>query len=127
MPSKFLIVVSVLVLVLGILSFGLMLSLVRPWLQGLMAGAHVSAVELVAMRLRKSPVQRVMNCKIMAAQSGIQIPTSQIESAALAGADIETAVRTLMRATEMGLNVTWEQVIVEDNRRQIIEALDLSA
>src|SRR6056297_2520916 len=127
MPSKLLIVVSVLVLVLGILSFGLMLSLVRPWLQGLMAGAHVSAVELVAMRLRKSPVQRVMNCKIMAAQSGIQIPTSQIESAALAGADIETAVRTLMRATEMGLNVTWEQVIVEDNRRQIIEALDLSA
>lgn len=99
-----------------LLLFGRLFSI---WLRAFLSGAGVSFPELLLMRFRRSPVQQIVDSKIMAAQAGIPIPTSKLEAAVFAGADIERAVRALVRAKETGVEVTWEEVIAHDMSDQL--------
>lgn len=86
-------------------------SLVGPWLQSFMAGAPVSLVELVAMRLRKIPLREAVRLRIMAVQSGVPLTTGQLQTAYLRGADVERSVLALIRAKETGQHVTWDELM----------------
>ena len=56
-----------------------------------------------------------MRLKVMAVQSGIDIPTHELERASLRGADVERAVLAMIRAKEIGgEEVAWEQVMSAD-------------
>jgi uncharacterized protein YqfA (UPF0365 family) len=87
----------------------------RLWLQAYLARANIPFPQLIAMKLRKSPVDDIVRLKIMAVQSGVDIPTHEIERAYLQGADAERAVRAMIRAKETGRNVTWEELLSTDH------------
>ena len=111
---------AVILIVLAVVGLVFVLFLVvfarflRLWLQALLSGAAVSLPTILLMHLRRSPAREIVRLKIMATQSGLDIPISKIESAALQGADIERAVLALIRAREIGEEVTWEEVISQD-------------
>ncbi len=87
----------------------------RLWLQAFMARAPIPFAQLIAMKLRKSPVDDIVRLKIMSVQSGVDIPTHEIERAYLQGADAERAVRAMIRAKETGQEVTWQELISTDH------------
>lgn len=95
----------------------------RLWLRALLGGAPISLPNILLMRLRRAPVEEIVRLKIMAAQSGVDIPVSKIESAALQGIDIERAVLALIRAREMGMEVSWEELISQDLSERLKDKL----
>ena len=116
MPESNIIVLIVIVL-LGLVWLLCLLffwRIFRLWLQAFLSGAGVSLLTIVLMHLRRSPAREIVRLKIMATQAGLNIPIGRIESAALQGADIERAVLALIRARELGEEVTWEELIAKD-------------
>jgi uncharacterized protein YqfA (UPF0365 family) len=97
--------------------------LFRLWLQAFLAGAGISFPILLSMLFRRSPIDEIVRLKIMATQAGLNIPISKIESAALQGADIERAVLALIRAREIGMELTWEEAISKDMSDQLRDRL----
>jgi len=85
-------------------------TIVRMWLMCTLSGAKISAPQLVGMKLRRSPVKHLCELYIMATQAGLDIRLSQIESAYKAGADVELAVRAMIKAARTGPNLSWEEV-----------------
>lgn len=88
------------------LAFG---TIAKMWLMCMMSGAQVTAPQLLVMKLRRSPIKKLCELYIMATQAGLDIRLSQLESAYKAGADVELAVRAMIKAARIGQNLTWEE------------------
>lgn len=91
------------------------------WIQAFLARANIPFPQLIMMRLRKSPVADIVRLRIMAVQSGIDIPTHEIERAYLQGADVERAVRAMIRARETGQEITWQDLLSTDHELWLAE------
>jgi len=102
-----------LVLFLGVVTL-IALALFRPWFQCFLAAAPVSLVTILAMRLRRSPVQLICEQRIKAAQVGVDLPAAQLEQAYLQGADIKKAVDALCLAHRTGREICWEDLVKTD-------------
>ncbi|QDU45295.1 SigmaW regulon antibacterial [Symmachiella dynata] len=89
------------------------------WLQAFLARTHISLIQVVGMKLRRSPVKDIVRWKIMAAQAGVAISAKELEAAALQGADVERAVLAMIRAQETGQEMTWNDVIAEDTDQRL--------
>jgi uncharacterized protein YqfA (UPF0365 family) len=85
------------------------------WVQAFLARAPIPFPQLIGMKLRKSPVDDIVRLRIMAVQSGVDIPTHEIERSYLQGADAERAVRAMIRAKETGQDVTWQELLRTDH------------
>lgn len=90
----------------------------RPWLQCFMSGVPVSAIQILGMKLRKSPVQKICELKIMATQAGVEIGWAELESAALAGVDVELIVRAMIKAHGEGIKISWDDALSQAKKDQ---------
>ncbi len=109
-----LLIVAVVFLLANLLFLVFFVRVFRLWLRAFLSGARISILNLLMMMFRRSPVDEIVRLKIMATQAGVDLPTNRIESAALAGANVERAVLALIRAREVGADVTWEELISQD-------------
>ncbi len=94
------------------------------WLRAMMAGANIPLIALIGMKLRRSPVDQIVRLRIMAVQAGLAVSTRQIESALLQGADAERAVLAMMRARDLGKEMTWDEVLAADTNERLQEKLN---
>lgn len=91
------------------------------WLRAFATRAGISFPELVMMSLRKTDPREIVRLKIMAVQSGVDIPTHELERAYLSGVNVERAVLTMIRARETGEHVSWEQLVSADVEERLRE------
>jgi uncharacterized protein YqfA (UPF0365 family) len=96
----------------------------RIWLQALLARAGIPLVQIIAMMLRKTDAAQIVRLKIMAVQSGVDIPTHELERAYLRGVNVERAVLAMIRAKQIGEQVTWEQLISADVEERLEETAE---
>jgi uncharacterized protein YqfA (UPF0365 family) len=83
-----------------------------------MSGVPVSAIQILGMKLRKSPVQKICELKIMATQAGVEIGWAELESAALAGVDVELIVRAMIKAHGQGIELGWDDALAQAKKDQ---------
>jgi len=62
----------------------LIFRLFRPWLQAIMAGAPVSIIHIIGMRMRGNPPELIIPAYISLHHSGDMIPLSEVESTYIA-------------------------------------------
>jgi uncharacterized protein YqfA (UPF0365 family) len=74
-------VVAVLVFLVFLLFF---LSLLRLWIQCLLTNTHISIMDLIGMKLRRTPPELIVRTAIMLTQRGVQVRATEIESCYLA-------------------------------------------
>jgi uncharacterized protein YqfA (UPF0365 family) len=110
-------------LIFILLLFVAMLTLFRPWFQGLMAGAPVSVLELLGMRLRRINVPAVMRSLILARQSGVDVSHIDLQRAALRGVDLEKVTLSFIQAHRQNLGVTFEELVDVELRGRLAEKL----
>ncbi|MCA8986684.1 MAG: flotillin-like FloA family protein [Planctomycetaceae bacterium] len=126
MDTKWLVLAFLLIpLILGLGMLYAFATIGKLWLQSLLSGASISVMQIVAMKLRNSPVQKIVEMRIMAAQAGLPIRTAEIESAILRGVDVELAIRSLIRAKQTNVELTWEEALEIENKRWLAERLEL--
>ncbi len=124
----------VLIIILGIaglIVFGIIVSFFSVWLRARLAGAPVSMVNLIAMRLRQVPYSLVTDARITARKAGIDISIDEIEAHFLAGGNVIPTVQALIAAEKAGIALNWNGACAIDlatkgSGKSVVEAVRTS-
>src|SRR5437667_1606062 len=114
----------------GIIGFLVLIRIVPIglWITAKTAGAGVSMLQLVAMRLRKVPPQRIVISRINALKAGLPTVTVDLlEAHFLAGGHVELVVNALISAEKAGLDLDFGRAAAIDLAgRNVFEAVQMS-
>ena len=75
------------------------------WVQALTSGAPISMFDLIAMRLRRVPLQLIVNARITSKKAGMEIPTDKWEAHFLARGKVEELLRAMVTAHQGKLEI----------------------
>lgn len=116
--------------------FGLIFILVlgkffNLWLRAKLAGAPVGIPTLLAMWLRGVPNALIVDSRITAVKSGLQISTNQLEAHYLAGGNVGHVVLSLIAAHKAGIVLDFDRacaidLAVKGTAKTVIEAVRTS-
>lgn len=97
------------------------------WVQALVSGAKVSLFSIIFMRFRKVPPLLIVQSKIMAVKSGLDITTDEFESHFLAGGNVSRVVQSLIAADKANMNLDFNRAAAIDLAgRNVLEAVQMS-
>jgi len=100
-----------------VINFGVALvlfSFLRIWIRARLAGAPVNLITMIAMRLRGSPVARIVDAHIAATKAGLDLDTDTIEAHYLAGGDGNNCTVALIAAAKQGVALDWNRACAID-------------
>lgn len=98
----------------------------KIWVQCLLSGAQVSLIHILGMSLRRLPVQKLCQLYIMSVQAGLQIRMIEIERAYLAGADVELVIRGMIKASQTGQSLTWDDALQQAMKDQYDDYVEMN-
>nr|MBP6508251.1 flotillin-like FloA family protein [Opitutaceae bacterium] len=102
-------IVFVVLGIAGLIVAGIILSFFSVWLRAWLAGASVSMLNLVAMRLRQVPYSVMVDARIRATKAGIKLSIDEIEAQYLAGGNVLACVHALIAAQKAGITLDWQR------------------
>jgi uncharacterized protein YqfA (UPF0365 family) len=123
------------IFLLVILNFGMI------WIRALTSGAPVKFSELIALRLRRIPVGLIVDARITAVKSGIQVrdengyphpvAIDDLSTHYLAGGNVEMVVQALINAQKAGITLDFDKACAIDlatkgTGKTVIEAVRTS-
>ncbi len=121
---------TIILIVLGIAAFITFLiigSSVKLWLQALVSGAHVGLLNIVFMRFRKVPPKLVVESKIMSVKAGLPVSTDELETHYLAGGNVARVIQALIAADKANIELRFKQAAAIDLAgRNVLEAVQMS-
>src|SRR5512138_2949568 len=87
---------------------------VRLWIAAKAAGAGVSMLALIAMRLRRVPPDQIVAARISAVKAGLDVPVNMLEAQYLAGGHVETVVGALISAHKARISLDFDRAAAID-------------
>lgn len=116
--------------VLGIICLIVALMLFRyGWLyiRAAVSGAHVSLLNLVAMRLRNVDPGSIVQARITAVKAGLKISTEELETHFLAGGHVQYVVAALIAANKADIELNFDRACAIDLAgRDVLDAVRTS-
>ena len=101
----------------------LFLFVVRPWIRGRLYGVNISLVRIILMRIRRSDVNQVMDCLIMALQSGVSISVDQMEQADAQQVDMKKVTLAMIESERQGLDLAFDELVEAELGSRLAETL----
>lgn len=112
----------------------------KLWFRGLVSGANIGIIEVIAMSLRQVNPKIVIEAKIQAVQAGLEtkkskgndddpwlVSTNRLESLYLAGGKVHRVVDALVAAKSAGIMLNFDQAAAIDLAgRDVLEAVQTS-
>jgi uncharacterized protein YqfA (UPF0365 family) len=119
------------VLIALFIAFILVINFFSIWIRALFSGARVMFTELIALRLRSVPVGLIVNNRITAVKSGLDISIDDLSTHFLAGGNVEMVVLALIAARKAGIRLNFDRacaidLAVKGTGRTVIEAVKTS-
>lgn len=98
------------------------------WFQAYLTGTRIGLFSLMMMSLRKIDPQKIVQCKVMAVQAGLDdIPTHDLEAQWLAGGDVERVTQALVVAHRASIELDWDTAAALDLAgRDVLQAVQRS-
>lgn len=97
------------------------------WLQAYFCETRISFIDLMMMSLRKTNPKAIVQCKVMAVQSGLALKASAIEAHFLAGGDVHRVTLALIAANRADICLDWDTAASIDLAgRDIMDAVRVS-
>ena len=119
--------IGLVVLVVGIilLNFG------ATWLRAYVSGARVTIMQLIQLQLRKIPIRRIVDPRITAIKSGIQVTIDDLSTHFLAGGHVEMVISALINAQKANIDLVYDQACAIDlatkgTSKNVVEAVHTS-
>jgi uncharacterized protein YqfA (UPF0365 family) len=117
--------------VFALILIGIILSFFSVWLRARLAGAPVSMINLVAMRLRHVPYGVITEQRITAKKAGLNLTIDEIEAHYLAGGNVVPTVQALIAAEKAGIELNWNRACAIDlatkgSGKSVVEAVRTS-
>ncbi len=104
----------IVVAILAFIAFVIVMSFINTWLKALLAGAPVSMLTLIAMRLRGVPYGMVVDSRIMAVKAGLDLTINQLEEHYLAEGNLIPTIQALIAAEKASMDLSWKQACAID-------------
>lgn len=101
---------GIVLLILLIWASNFLLIYIRAWA----SGAYVGPVDLIGLSLRKLPVGAVVDTRITAVKSGINLSIDDLSTHYLAGGNIEMVVLALIAAQKAGIHLEFDRACAID-------------
>ena len=101
----------------------LFLFVVRPWIRGRLYGVNISLVRIILMRIRRSDVNQVMDCLIMALQSGVSISVDKMEQADAQQVDLRKVTLAMIESERQGLGLEFDELVEAELGSRLAETL----
>ena len=121
---------SVLFIIMAILGLIMVLYLVpvRLWITAIFSGVRLKLFrDLVGMRLRRVPPDRIVKPLITAHKAGIGVQTPKLEAHYLAGGNVQQVVNALISADKADIDLNFERATAIDLAgRDVFEAVQVS-
>lgn len=104
------------ILISGIVSFFMFLYFVpvNLWITAIFSGVKIELMELVFMRIRKSPMKDIVDSLIHCTKAGVKITATELETHALAGGDVKAFTRALIKARLENIEVTYQELAAQN-------------
>jgi uncharacterized protein YqfA (UPF0365 family) len=98
------------------------------WITAFFSGVRVRIFrDLIGMRLRKVPPQRIIRPLIASTKAGIKLDTDKLEAHFLAGGNVVNVVNALISADKANINLSFERATAIDLAgRDVLEAVKVS-
>ncbi|MBL9169283.1 MAG: flotillin-like protein FloA [Verrucomicrobiales bacterium] len=96
------------VVALVVLNFGMIY--IRAWF----SQAKVTFIELINLRMRRVPVGAIVDARITAIKSGIELTTDDLSTHHLAGGNFEMVVQALIAARKAGIHLNFDRACAVD-------------
>lgn len=106
--------VTALIFVVGLVALVLILNFASVYIRALFSGARVTLAELIALRLRRAPVGLVVDNRINAVKSGLDVTIDDLSTHYLAGGSIEMVVLALIAARKAGIHLDFDRACAID-------------
>ncbi|HXA79845.1 MAG TPA: flotillin-like protein FloA [Opitutaceae bacterium] len=117
--------------VVALVILALIFSFVSVWVKAFLNGAPVGIINLIAMKFGGVPYGLVVEARINAVKSGINLTTDQISAHYLAGGNVVPTIQALIAAQKAGLALDWNHACAIDlatkgSEKSVIEAVRTS-
>ncbi len=100
--------------IVGLVILFVVMSFINTWLKALLAGASVSMLTLIAMRLRGVPYGMIVDSRIMAVKAGLNLTINQLEEHYLAAGNLIATIQALIASEKAGMDLSWNQACAID-------------
>jgi uncharacterized protein YqfA (UPF0365 family) len=121
----------------GIIAVGILILLVaigilylvpiRLWVAAFAARADVGIGQLIGMRLRRVPPEKIVNARINSVKAGLDIAVDLFEAHYLAGGNVEGVINALISADKAGITLDFRRAAAIDLAgRDVLEAVQMS-
>ncbi|HHY42639.1 MAG TPA: flotillin-like protein FloA [Thermoanaerobacterales bacterium] len=116
--------IAVLFIVLTILLSFVPLGL---WISALAAGVKIGIFNLIGMRLRRVPPNKIVNPLIKAVKAGLEVGVDKLEAHYLAGGNVDRVINALIAAQRAEIPLSFERAAAIDLAgRNVLEAVQMS-
>lgn len=97
------------------------------WISALAAGVKIGIFNLVGMRLRRVPPDKIVNPLIKAVKAGLDVEVNKLEAHYLAGGNVDRVINALIAAQRAGIPLSFERAAAIDLAgRNVLEAVQMS-
>ena len=100
--------------IIAVIALIVVISFFNTWLKAMLAGAPVSILTLIAMRLRGVPYGMIVDSRIMAVKAGLDLTINQLEEHYLAEGHLIPTIQALIAAEKAGMDLSWKQACAID-------------
>ena len=107
-------IITVILGIVALVAFVVIISFINTWLKALLAGAPVSMLTLIAMRLRGVPYGMIVDSRIMAVKAGLDLTINQLEEHYLAEGHLIPTIQALIASDKAGMDLSWKQACAID-------------
>lgn len=101
-------------LVIGLVAAIIVINFFSVWIRALFSGAKVRFTELIALRLRSVPVAMVVDNRITAVKSGLDVTIDDLSTHYLAGGNVQMVVLALIAARKAGIHLVFDRACAID-------------
>ena len=100
--------------IIAVVALVVVISFINTWLKAMLAGAPVSILTLIAMRLRGVPYGMIVDSRIMAVKAGLDLTINQLEEHYLAEGHLIPTIQALIAAEKASMDLSWKQACAID-------------
>src|SRR5579871_1498587 len=108
----------VVVVIVGVIALAILLvvlSFISIWIRAMTSGARVRIFsDLVALRLRRVPVGLIVDNRITAVKSGMDLTIDDLSTHYMAGGNVEMVVQALIAARKAGIHLVFDRACAID-------------
>ena len=97
--------IVVITVIVFLVIIGLIYNFIGLYVQAMLSGAPIGMFDLLAMKLRRVPLQLIVMARITSKKAGLDVPTEKWEAHYLARGKVEELLRAMVTAHQGGLDI----------------------